>query len=65
MDLDPTNFLWLVSGSVGPKYLEEQVLNFFGNVGHPRGASYKPFYISFVVPLRGHFSIGILIKTKK
>ena len=29
------------------------------------GASYKPFYIFFVVPLRGHFSIGILTKTKK
>ena len=29
------------------------------------GASYKQFYIFFVVPLWGHFSIGILIKTKK
>ena len=29
------------------------------------GASYKPFYIFFMVPLRGHVSIGILTKTKK
>ena len=29
------------------------------------GASYKPFYIFFVVPLWGHFSKGILTKTKK
>ena len=29
------------------------------------GPSYKPFYIFFVVPLRGHFSIGILTKNKK
>ena len=29
------------------------------------GASYKQFYIFFVVPLLGHLSIGILTKTKK
>ena len=29
------------------------------------GASYKPFYIFFVVPLWGHFRMGILTKIKK